>query len=90
MEVLGLLADGFLISFEPLNLGLVIFGAAVGLFIGAMPGLGSVNGVAILLPMTFLVPPTSATPPMQLWLGLSQSIHPLCRGLTSYTPHHPQ
>jgi putative tricarboxylic transport membrane protein len=25
-----------------------------------MPGLGSVNGVAILLPMTFLVPPTSA------------------------------
>ena len=60
MEVLGLLADGFLISLEPLNLGLVIFGAAVGLFIGAMPGLGSVNGVAILLPMTFLVPPTSA------------------------------
>lgn len=32
----------------------------VGLFIGAMPGLGSVNGVAILLPMTFLVPPVSA------------------------------
>ncbi|MEK9724239.1 MAG: tripartite tricarboxylate transporter permease, partial [Rhodospirillaceae bacterium] len=60
MEIFGLLADGFLISFEPLNLGLVIFGATVGLFIGAMPGLGSVNGVAILLPMTFLVPPTSA------------------------------
>jgi putative tricarboxylic transport membrane protein len=60
MEIFGLLADGFLIAFEPLNLGLVIFGAAVGLFIGAMPGLGSVNGVAILLPLTFLVPPTSA------------------------------
>ena len=52
MEIIGHLLDGFLISFEPLNLGLVIFGAAVGLFIGAMPGLGSVNGVAILLPMT--------------------------------------
>jgi len=60
MEIFGLLADGFLIAFEPLNIGLVIFGAAVGLFIGAMPGLGSVNGVAILLPLTFLVPPTSA------------------------------
>ena len=60
MEVFGLLADGFLIAFEPLNLGLIVFGCAVGLFIGAMPGLGSVNGVAILLPMTFLVPPTSA------------------------------
>jgi len=60
MEILGLLGDGFLVAFEPLNLGLVVFGAAVGLFIGAMPGLGSVNGVAILLPMTFLVPPASA------------------------------
>ncbi len=60
MEILGHLADGFWISMQPLNLGLMVFGAAVGLFIGAMPGLGSVNGVAILLPMTFLVPPTSA------------------------------
>ncbi|MDP6573832.1 MAG: tripartite tricarboxylate transporter permease [Rhodospirillales bacterium] len=60
MEIFAHLADGFLIAFEPLNLGLVVFGCAVGLFIGAMPGLGSVNGVAILLPMTFLVPPTSA------------------------------
>ena len=60
MDTLSHLIDGFLIAFEPLNLALVVFGAAIGLFIGAMPGLGSVNGVAILLPMTFLVPPTSA------------------------------
>ncbi len=60
MEVLGHLIDGFGIAMQPLNLGLIIFGCALGLFIGAMPGLGSVNGVAILLPMTFLVPPASA------------------------------
>ena len=60
MDVFGLLFDGFAIAFQPLNLGVALFGCAVGLFIGAMPGLGSVNGVAILLPMTFLVPPTSA------------------------------
>ncbi|MBE9556328.1 MAG: tripartite tricarboxylate transporter permease, partial [Proteobacteria bacterium] len=60
MEILGLLGNGFLVAFEPLNLGLIILGVTVGLFIGAMPGLGSVNGVAILLPMTFLVPPASA------------------------------
>jgi len=60
METLNLLADGFLIAFQPLNLGMVVLGVTLGLFIGAMPGLGSVNGVAILLPMTFLVPPTSA------------------------------
>ena len=37
-----------------------LVGVTAGLFIGAMPGLGSVNGVAILLPVTFLVPPSSA------------------------------
>ena len=60
MEILPLLLGGFAVAFEPLNLVLVILGCTVGLFIGAMPGLGSVNGVAILLPMTFLVPPTGA------------------------------
>ena len=39
---------------------MIILGCALGLLIGAMPGLGSVNGVAILLPITFLVPPTAA------------------------------
>ena len=60
MEILQHLSDGFLIALQPLNLGVIILGVMVGLFIGAMPGLGSVNGVAILLPMTFLVPPTAA------------------------------
>lgn len=60
MEILSHLVDGFFIAFQPLNLTLIILGCALGLFIGAMPGLGSVNGVAILLPMTFIVPPTSA------------------------------
>lgn len=60
LETLGLLANGFTTVFEPLNLALIIAGCALGLFIGAMPGLGSVNGVAILLPLTFLVPPTGA------------------------------
>ncbi len=60
MDVLFLLLDGVIACLEPLNLMLIVIGVTVGLFIGAMPGLGSVNGVAILLPATFLVPPTSA------------------------------
>jgi putative tricarboxylic transport membrane protein len=60
MEVLSLLGDGMLLSLQPLNLMMILLGVTVGLFIGAMPGLGSVNGVAILLPVTFLVPPGSA------------------------------
>jgi putative tricarboxylic transport membrane protein len=60
MEVFDLLLSGFGVALMPLNLMMIVFGCGVGLFIGAMPGLGSVNGVAILLPLTFLVPPTSA------------------------------
>ena len=60
MEILGLLLDGFAVALQPYNLMLILLGCSVGLFIGAMPGLGSVNGVAILLPLTYLVPPTGA------------------------------
>lgn len=60
MDILSLLADGFATSLSPLNLMIVILGVTAGLFIGAMPGLGSVNGVAIVLPLTFIVPPSSA------------------------------
>ncbi len=59
-EIVYLLLDGFYVAFQPLNLALIVLGCAAGLFIGAMPGLGSVNGVAILLPLTYLVPPTGA------------------------------
>ncbi|HSF64760.1 MAG TPA: tripartite tricarboxylate transporter permease [Paracoccaceae bacterium] len=60
MDVLSLLADGFATSLAPANLIIVILGVAAGIFIGAMPGLGPVNGVAIVLPLTFVVPPVSA------------------------------
>lgn len=60
MDTLALLADGFATSLSPINLMIVILGVTAGLFIGAMPGLGSVNGVAIVLPLTFIVPPSSA------------------------------
>src|SRR6056297_1487430 len=60
MEVFSFLVSGIFTALEPINLGLILVGVTVGLFIGAMPGLGSVNGVAILMPITFLVPPSSA------------------------------
>ena len=54
------LGAGLMQAFEPLNLFMIFAGCLAGLFVGCMPGLGSVNGVAILLPITFLVPPTAA------------------------------
>jgi len=61
METLGLLLDGILVALEPMNLGLAVLGVIVGLFVGAMPGLGSVNGVAILLPFTFMIQSITGT-----------------------------
>jgi len=59
-QIFSLLGAGLLEALQPLNLTMIVIGCAVGLLVGAMPGLGSVNGVAILLPITFLVPPTAA------------------------------
>ncbi|MBM7067412.1 tripartite tricarboxylate transporter permease [Actibacterium sp. 188UL27-1] len=66
MDVLIQLGSGILVALEPMNLGLAVLGVVVGLFVGAMPGLGSVNGVAILLPFTFVIQQAtgSATSPM--------------------------
>jgi len=58
--ILEPLANGLVEAFLPLNLLMIFLGCLAGLFVGALPGLGSVNGVAILLPVTFLVPPNSA------------------------------
>lgn len=55
MEVLSLLADGILTALQPGNLLICFIGVVIGLFVGAMPGLGSVNGVAILLPTIFFI-----------------------------------
>ncbi len=59
-SVLPLLGAGLLEAMQPLNFMMIVIGCTIGLLVGAMPGLGSVNGVAILLPITFLVPPTAA------------------------------
>jgi putative tricarboxylic transport membrane protein len=54
------LLHGFSIAFTPYNLVLMAVGIVLGVIIGVLPGLGGANGVAILLPLTFSMPPTSA------------------------------
>ena len=58
--ILALLGSGLVEAMQPANFAMIVIGCVLGLLVGAMPGLGSVNGVAILLPITFLVPPTAA------------------------------
>src|SRR5437764_3002999 len=51
---------GFHIAVTPFNLFIAVVGITLGTIIGVLPGLGGANGVAILLPLTFTMPPTSA------------------------------
>src|SRR6266700_3072434 len=51
---------GFQIAISPYNLFVAVIGITLGTIIGVLPDLGGANGVAILLPLTFTMPPTSA------------------------------
>jgi TctA family transporter len=60
MEEIANLFAGFAIVLQPFNIMVMIIGILLGIIIGVLPGLGGANGVAILLPLTFSMSPTSA------------------------------
>ncbi len=60
MVEISALFHGFAVVLSPFNLLLMLIGIVLGVIIGVLPGLGGANGVAILLPLTFTMPPTSA------------------------------
>jgi len=60
VEEINALMQGFGVALSPFNLMLMFVGVILGIIIGVLPGLGGANGVAILLPLTFTMPPTSA------------------------------
>src|SRR6201985_3866379 len=60
MEDIVNLFHGFAVVIQPFNLLLMVVGIVLGVIIGVLPGLGGANGVAILLPLTFSMSPTSA------------------------------
>ena len=60
MDEINALFHGFSVILTPMNLLLMFVGIILGVLIGVLPGLGGANGVAILLPLTFTMSPTSA------------------------------
>ncbi|HEY2929253.1 tripartite tricarboxylate transporter permease [Piscinibacter sp.] len=60
MDEISALMQGFAVILTPMNVGLMFVGIILGVLIGVLPGLGGANGVAILLPLTFTMSPTSA------------------------------
>lgn len=53
MDTLANLSMGFGIAFSPFTLMLAVIGCFIGTIVGALPGLGPTNGVAIMIPLTF-------------------------------------
>jgi putative tricarboxylic transport membrane protein len=51
---------GFEVALQPVNLMYVFLGVVIGMVIGILPGLGPAATVALLLPVTFAIPPDSA------------------------------
>ena len=60
MEHFALLIQGFGTALTPMNVGACMLGAILGLIVGAMPGIGSLAGVALLLPLTYKFNPATA------------------------------
>ena len=59
MDFLANLAMGFSVALTPFNLLMAFAGVTLGILIGALPGVGPPSGVALLLPLTFGMNPTS-------------------------------
>jgi len=52
--------EGFITALQPVNLLYLVLGTAFGMVIGALPGLGPLFGVALMLPITFGMPAATA------------------------------
>lgn len=57
---MALLLEGLAIALQPLNLGVLLAGSVLGVFAGAVPGLSSTVGLALVLPVTFALEPAPA------------------------------
>lgn len=60
MDILANLALGFSIAATPMNLMYCFAGVFLGTFIGVLPGVGPLAAVAMLLPVSFYLPPETA------------------------------
>lgn len=60
MDVFQQLGMGFSIALQPMNLLYCFIGVFAGTLLGVLPGIGPVTGVAMLIPITFGMNPTSA------------------------------
>lgn len=59
METLGHILNGFSVCLQPINLWYTFIGVFIGTIVGILPGIGPAASIAILIPATFGMDPTS-------------------------------
>lgn len=60
MDIWNNVVLGFSVALTPFNLLLALVGVFLGTVIGVLPGIGPMTGIALLIPITFGLPPNSA------------------------------
>ncbi len=60
METLNHILNGFSVCMQPINLWYTFVGVFIGTIIGVLPGIGPSAGIALLIPVTYGMNPTSA------------------------------
>ena len=60
LENFSMLLSGLTTALTPYNLMACIIGGVLGIFVGALPGIGAVAGCSLLLPITYKMDPTAA------------------------------
>src|SRR5688572_786863 len=60
MDTLTHIYNGFAVCLQPINLWYTFLGVFMGTIIGILPGIGPSAGIALLIPVTFGMNPTSA------------------------------
>jgi len=59
MDILGYLIQGAQVAFQPMNLLFCFVGVLMGTLVGILPGLGPTAAIALLLPVSYHIPPVS-------------------------------
>jgi hypothetical protein len=94
LETVSQFVGGLGVALQPENLAYCFIGALIGTLIGVLPGLGPVATVAMLLPVTFHLPPIAALIMLAgIYYGPNMAGRPLpyssiCRGRTLGSDMH--
>jgi putative tricarboxylic transport membrane protein len=73
LDLFANLGHGFAVALTPINLLMCLIGALVGTLVGVLPGIGTIATVAMLLPITFGLPPVGA---LIMLAGIYYGHHP--------------